>query len=343
MSIPKFIIGRLGLAVFVLLGLSILIFLIARVIPGDPARMALGPRAPEYALENLRKEMNLDKPVYIQYYLWLSDFFTKGYLGKSLITRRPVEQDIIEFLPATLEMVILAAIFLAGMGIGLGILSAQYRNSFTDAIFRVIAYLGIATPSFVWLIIFILLFGYLMPIFPVLGRLTPGVSPPPRITGMYILDGLLTGNLRASWDTFLHLVLPSIALAMGGMSQAARIIRSGIVDNINKDYTALYKAYGFTARLIFSKYLLKTSLIPAVSIMGLDIAALFANAFVIEKVINFPGLSNYGMNAILNKDLNAIVGTIMVLGITFASVTIIIDIIVAYLDPRIRLITKESS
>ena len=342
MNLGPFILRRLALAVLVLFGLSMLIFVIARVIPGDPARMALGPRAPEYAIESLRKQMNLDKPIYEQYYFWLRDFVTKGDLGFSLLTRRPVMEDIKEFLPATLELVIVSAIFMATFGILLGVLAARFRDTWIDSLFRVIAYLGIATPSFVWLVLFILLFGYVWPILPAVGRVSKGIPLPPHITGMVTLDALLTGNWRTFWDTFLHLIMPGIALAMGGLSQAARITRSSMTDHMDKEYITLLTAYGVPGKIIFMKYLLKNSLIPTVSILALDIAALFANAFIVEMVVSYPGLSNYGMKAILNKDLNAIVGVIMVLGIIYTSVTIIIDIIVAYLDPRIRLVKRAS-
>jgi len=342
MNMVFFILRRLALAILVLFGLSILIFIIARVIPGDPARMALGPRAPEYAIENLRKQMYLDKPIYEQYYIWVKNFLTKGDLGISLLTRRPVQEDIKEFFPATLELVIVSGIFMAVTGILLGVVSARYRESWVDSFTRVLAYFGIATPSFVWLVLFILLFGYVWPILPTVGRLSRGIMPPPHITGMFTIDSILTGNWRTFWDALLHLIMPAIALAMGGLSQAARITRSSMADHMDKDYVTLLRAFGVPNRSIFMKYLLKFSLIPTISILPLDIAALFANGFIAETVVNYPGLSRYGMSAILNKDLNAIVGVIIVLGAIYTLVTILIDIIVAYLDPRVRLIRRAA-
>ncbi|MGB9792310.1 MAG: ABC transporter permease [Thermacetogeniaceae bacterium] len=327
---------RIGLSIFVLFGLSILIFIISRVVPGDPARLALGPRAPEWAVQKLRQEMHLDKPLYTQYILWL-DGVIHGDLGKSLVTRRPVTTDIKEFLPATLEIVILSAVILVLGGIFLGIISAKFTNTWLDGLIRIISYLGIVSPAFVWAIIFVLLFGYNIPIFPTMGRLSPGVTPPPTITGMYTVDSLLTGNFGTFVDAFKHLVLPAIALAMGGMAQAARITRASMLDNMGKDYIAAEKAYGIPERIIFVKYLLKPSLIPTVSVASLDIAALFGNAFLVELIFNYPGFSRYGITAMLNKDLNAIAGVIMILGIIFVTINIIIDFIVAYLDPRIGL------
>ncbi len=334
-----YLIRRLALGILVLLGLSIMVFLLARVVPGDPARMALGPRAPQYALDNLRAEMNLDKPLHEQYVLWLGGVL-QGNLGTSLISRRPVQEDIAEYFPATLEMVMLAGFFMAVGGIFLGILSARNANSWLDSLVRLLAYMGIVTPAFVWAILLILLLGYTIPIFPFQGRISPGITLPPTITGLLTFDSLVTGNFKAFWDSFKHLVLPAIACSMGGLAQAARITRSSMIDNMGKDYVAAERAAGLPRRVIFLKYLLRPSLIPTVSILALDIASLFGMAFVVELVFNFPGLSRYGMNAILQKDLNTISGVLMVFGSIFVGVTILIDIIVAFLDPRIRLTAR---
>jgi len=328
---------RVGLSLFVLLGLSILIFLIARVVPGDPARLALGPRAPDWAVENLRTEMHLDEPVHVQYALWVNGII-HGDLGKSLVTRRPVTADIAEFLPATFEIVVLSALVMVAGGITLGVLSAKYSHTWLDSVIRVVSYLGIVTPAFVWAIIFMLIFGYLIPLFPTTGRISPGLLAPGTITGMYTIDALLAGRPDVAWDAFIHLVLPAVALAMGGLAQAARITRASMTDNMGKDYIAAATAYGVPEGRILRKYLLKPSLIPTVSVMALDIAALFGNAFLVELIFNYPGLSRYGIQAMLNKDLNAISAVIMVLGLVFVTVNIIIDLIVARLDPRISLV-----
>ncbi len=333
MSTREYLLRRIVQSFFVLLGLSFLIFVIGRVVPGDPARLALGPRAPEWAVQNLREQMHLDRPLLVQYGMWLRGL-TRGDLGMSLLTRRPVTEDIMEFLPATLEIVLISAIILAVFGIALGILSAKYADTWLDSIIRVFSYLGIVTPSFVWAIIFLLAFGYRAQVLPTAGRISAHLSAPPTITGMYVLDGLLSGNFEVAWDCLSHLILPSVALAMGGLSQAARITRSSMTDNVNKEYILAATAYGVPDRRVFSKHLLKPSLIPTVSVMALDIAMLFANAFLVELLFNYPGLSRYGTQAMLNKDLNAISAVIMVLGLVFVIVNIAIDFIVVRLDPR---------
>jgi len=340
MRLGPFILRRLAISIFVLLGLSILIFLIARIVPGDPARMALGPRAPVDVVERLRQQMHLDRPLLQQYGLWLWEV-AHGNLGDSLVTRRPVRQDIREFFPATLELVGLTALFIIVAGISLGVISARYSNTWFDNVVRLFSYLGIVTPAFAWAVILMLLFGFVWHIFPTYGRLTEGVIPPSTITGMYTIDSLLNGRFDLFWDAFVHLILPAIALALPPMSQAARITRSSMADNQNKDCIASMIAYGVPNRVVTGKYLLKPSLISPITVMALDIAATFGYAFMVEKIFGFPGLARYGIQVMLNKDVNAIVGVVMVLGIVFITLNIVVDIIVAYLDPRIRLMGRS--
>jgi len=331
----SYVARRLGHSVYTLLGLSILIFVIARVLPGDPARMAVGPRAPDWVVQNLRHELNLDKPLHIQYYLWLKSAL-HGDLGTSLITRRPVMEDIKEFLPATLEVIALAAIVELVGAIALGALAAWYSGSWFDSLIRFVAYLGVVTPAFVWAIIFQLFLCHLWPVFPAVGRLSPGFTPPPPVTGFMTVDYLLAGNMAGFWDALWHLVLPAFSLSLGGLAQAARITRVSMADNLQADYVSAQTAAGIPPRLVVFKYVLRPSLIPTVSIIALDVAAMIANAFLVELIFNFPGISRYGTNAMLHKDLNAIVAVIVVLGATFAIANMIVDLLVAWLDPRIR-------
>jgi len=248
----SFLLNRLVWSVFVLFGLSLLIFFVARVIPGDPVRMALGPRAPQWAVDNLVKQLHLDEPLYVQYWLWLKGVL-HGDLGVSLVTRRPVFTDIKEFFPATIEIILLAAIIETVGGILLGALSARYSGSWFDSFVRLVAYLGVVTPAFVWAIIFMLVFGYLWPILPILGRIDAGIAVPAAKTGFMTIDSLLAGNYEAFKNAFMHLILPSFALAMGGMAQAARITRTSMSENLSKDYVGSEMAAGIPMRLVILK------------------------------------------------------------------------------------------
>lgn len=335
MKLSSFVLRRFLLSFFVLIGLSIFIFILARVVPGDPARLALGPRAPVEVVEQLRKELYLDKSLPAQYFIWLKNTL-HGDFGRSLVSRRLVSEDIKEYFPATLELVSFSAIFVIFFAILFGTLAAKNKDKWIDNLIRVFSYVGVSIPAFILAIFFIVIFGYIWPILPVVGRLSPQFNIP-RVTGFMIFDSLLAGNLNAAWDAFIHLILPAVALSLGATFQEARITRSSMVDNLNKDFISAERAYGIPEKIIMFKYLLRPSLIPTVSVMGMDIAALVGYSFLIELIFNWPGLSRYGMNAILYKDLNAISTTVLIIGIAFSIANIVVDIIVAFLNPSIRL------
>jgi len=336
MSISSFILKRIFLSIFVIFGLSILIFIIARVAPGDPARMSLGPRAPEEVVQRLREEMHLDKNLVTQYFYWIKGVLS-GNFGRSLSTERDVILDIKDYLPATLEIALFSGVLMVIFGILLGTIAAQYKNTWIDGMIRLLSYFGVAIPGFVLAVFFILIFGHFWPILPVMGRLSPGIVAPDTITGLFTVDSLIQGNYVAFWDALKHITLPSIALVLGRIFQDARITRSSMIDNMSRDFLAAERGYGIPERVIMFKYLLKLSLIPTVAMMGIEFATLLSKAFLVEMIFNWPGISRYGIHAMLEKDLNAISAVIITFGIILTLMNIIVDIVVAYLDPRVRL------
>jgi peptide/nickel transport system permease protein len=285
--------------------------------------------------------MHLNDTLIVQYGYWLRDAI-RGDFGLSLVTQRPVTTDILITFPASLELVLVSGLMSAVGGIGLGILSARYKDSWVDSIVRLFSYMGIVTPSFVFASLFILLFGWVLKWFPIIGRISENVIAPPVVTGLITIDSLLAGQFGVFLDALKHLALPALALAMGSIAQEARITRSTMADNLNKDYIAAARALGIPERIVMGRFLLKPSLIPTVSILGLDIASTFSIAFLVELIFNWPGLARYGMQAMLHKDLNSISAVILVLGAVFILVNITVDIIVAQLDPRIRLSAARS-
>jgi peptide/nickel transport system permease protein len=246
-----------------------------------------------------------------------------------------VADDIKEFFPASLELALFSLTITASLGIGLGTLSARHKDKLVDNVVRVFSYLGVVTPSFVFAILFLLLFGFVLNWLPTLGRLSEGITRPPAVTGFMTVDSLLNGDLEAFVDAVRH-------LAMGSMAQEARITRASMCENLTKDYIAAGRALGIPEKTITGRFLLKPSLIATISILGLDFAGGLSNAFLVELIFVWPGLSRYGMNAILRKDLNAISAVILVLGVVFIMVNITVDLIVSKLDPRIGLRSSRS-
>ncbi len=341
MSTLNFLARRIIYSVFVLLGLSVVIFVIARILPGDPARMAVGARAPQWVVDRIREHMHLNDPIIAQYGYWLADA-VHGDFGLSLVTQRPVTADIQEFFPASLELVLLSGMMAAVGGITLGTISARYKDTWVDNVVRLFSYLGIVTPSFIFAIFFVLIFGWSLKLFPIIGRLSEQTPIPPLVTGLVTIDALLAGQFSTFFDALKHLILPALSLAMASIAQEARITRSTMADNLSKDYIASERALGISERVVTGRFLLKPSLIPTVSILGLDIASTFSIAFLVELIFNWPGIARYGMQSMLHKDLNSISAVILVLGAVFVIVNIFVDLIVAQLDPRIRLSAGRS-
>ena len=337
----RLLLNRLGISLIVLVGVSMLIFAIARIIPGDPARIALGPNANAEQIAKLRAEMHLDASLPVQYGHFVIDVL-RGDLGTSLYTNRPVTQDIAQFLPATLELVFLAGFIMVAVGLPLGILAARYRGRWQDHLVRVIALLTVSAPAFVWAVILMLLFAFYLPLFPIAGRISD-IYDIERTTGFLTIDTLLAGNWTAFGSAVHHLILPAIALSLSGIGQAARLTRANMVETYDKPYIEMAQAYGFFPSRIARSYAFKPSLIPSLTIIGLDFAAMLGNAFLVEAVFAWPGLSRYGVAVILRKDLNAIMGTVLIIAITFLIVNIIVDLMIAFLNPRIRYSTRGTS
>lgn len=327
-------------SILVLVGLSVLIFIIARILPGDPARLALGPFASQEMVARLRHQMGMDQPLHLQYVAYVRGIF-HGDLGLSFQTRRGVSLDIAHYLPATFELVLVAIIWVLIIGVPFGILAGRYKDSWLDNISRVVAFVGVAVPPFVVGLIGQLIFSYGLGVLPTTGRLSLLTPMPPARTGLLILDSLIAGNFSAFGDALIHILLPSLAIAMTGIGQITRLTRGSVSDVLGKDYIEAARAFGIPNRYVTFKYMLKPSFIPPLTILGLTFASELGNAFLVEQVFSWPGMAKYGIQAILRKDFNAIMGVILIIGLAFVAVNFIVDVLAGYVDPRIR-IQEES-
>ncbi len=339
MSFGNYLVRRLAASLIVLVGVSILIFGIARVIPGDPARIALGPTATPEMVEQLRERLHLNEALPIQYWEFVKGV-AEGDLGTSLYTNRAVTTDLSQFFFATFELVLAAAFLMIVIGVPLGVLAARYRDGPIDNISRVISLLGVVTPSFVWAIFLMLLFAFVLEILPTAGRLSEIAVVPPSVTGMMLIDSILAGEWATLWDAFLHIILPATALSLSGIGQAARLTRANVAEVYSSQYIEMARAYAYSERSIAMKYALRPAMIPTLTILGLDFAAMLGNAFLVEAVFAWPGMARYGVQTILHKDINGIVGTVLVIATFFLIVNMFIDVVVSYLNPRIRLAAR---
>ena len=332
----SYLLRRALTLLFVLLGLAILIFIIARIVPGDPARIALGPLATSVQVAELREEMGLNASFPVQLWSYLSGL-VQGDLGKSLLTSRPVMDDIRGALPATFELVLVTIILQIVVSIPLGVMAAIYRNTWVDNVLRVISLIGVVTPGFVLAIILQLTAAHYLGFLPVTGRLDGGIDFDANITGLLLVDGTLKGRFDVVIDAIRHLFLPAIALSAAGIGQVMRITRTAMIEVASRDFVEATRAYGIPEKIVTFRYMLRVASVAPLTILGLEFASLIGNAFIVEFVFSWPGIASYGVRTILQKDLNAVIGVVLVSGVFFVVANLTIDLLLGLLDPRHRL------
>lgn len=335
MSYRRHLAVRLLGTIPVLFGLLLLIFFIARIIPGDPVRAALGPGATEAQVESLSRRLGLDKPLFIQFWNYIVGIFTRGDLGLSLETRSSVTAILIQRFPASFELVTFALLIAIIIGVPLGIMAATHKNKLLDHLSRLFSIFGVATPRF-WLAIMLqIYFAYYLGILPIIGRADYAVAPT-HITGLYLLDSILTLNLTAFLSSFMHILLPAFTLSVGPLAQITRMVRSGMIEQNRKGYVLMCRANGLPKNLIVYKYMLKNAFTSTLSVIGLMYGYILGGAFIVENVFSWPGIASAGVKAVLAKDFNVIIGVTLVLGLWYVAINFVVDMLHSYIDPRIR-------
>lgn len=336
MEFAIFLLKRVLWSLLVLVGLSVVIFLIARVVPGDPARMALGPTATQEQVADLRHKLGLDRALIAQYGLFVVAL-AHGDLGISLLTERPVTDDIRQSFAATFELVVTTVLLAILIGVPLGVVAARWKDRWPDNLARLVAILCAVTPSFFLALLLQILAGYVLHVLPTTGRLTHDIDFVPNITGLLVVDSILRGQLNVTIDALRHLLLPATALAAATMGQMVRITRASMLDVANQDYIETGRAFGVPEWIIVLKYTLRPSFVAPLTILGLEFASMMGNAFVVELIFSWPGMAAYGIRTILQKDLNAVMGVVMISGVFFVGINLVIDVLVGLVDPRIRI------
>lgn len=317
-----------------LFAVSIIIFLLVRFIPGDPARTMAGEHASKEILDEMRKKWGLDKPVWEQYIIWLK-YAIRGDFGRSILTHESVLTEILQRFPNTLELSIFAMIFATAIGITMGIISAIKRYTLFDYVAMFIALFGVSMPIFWLAIMLVLLFSIKLNLLPTGGRLSVLYSIKP-ITHLYLIDSLITFNLGAFFDALKHLILPSIALGTIPMAFIARITRSSMLNVISQDYIRTARAKGLSERTVIMKHALRNALIPILTSAGTEFAMLMGGAVLTETIFYWPGLGTYIVQAVNARDYPAIQGAVIFVAFVVAVVNLIVDVLYAYIDPRIH-------
>ena len=335
MNIRFYILRRVALIIPTLIGLSILTFAIARIVPGDPVGLAAGPRATEEIKEALRREFGLDQPLPVQYVDYISGLF-QGDWGQSLYTRREVLGDLRAFWPATLELTTAAVIIATLLGVPAGVISAMYRNRLPDHVARVLSLFFVSFPSFWLAMIFQTWFARDLGLFPIGKRLPVLVAPPPATTGLFLVDSLIQLDFETFVVSLRHLFIPALVLSFGAFASITRITRASMVEALEKDFVRMERAIGIPYRVIIYKYVLRNALIATITVISLNFGWLMAGAILIETIFDWPGLGLYAVHASLSLDFQPIMGIAVLYGIIFSVVNILTDIVYGILDPRIR-------
>ena len=355
----RFIIRRLLLSIPVLFGVVLLVFVLARVIPGDPCVATYGEKATEEVCAAFNARYGLDKPITEQFVTYLGALLT-GDLGFSVKFGRPVADVLLERLPVTVELTIMALVFASVFGLILGLASAMRRNSFADVGTMVIANFGVSIPVFVLGLLLAFVFAVLLKdtpfVLPPSGRLTPGVSVvplavlwgledltgPPRlildfISRMYILNGLLTANWQLFTDAFRHLILPAIAVGTIPLAIIARMTRSSLLEVLGLDFVRTARAKGVKERSVVLRHGLRNAMLPVVTVIGLSLGALLSGAVLTETIFSLTGMGQTLFESINGRDYSVIQGATIVVAVIYVVVNLVVDVSYAFLDPRIRL------
>jgi peptide/nickel transport system permease protein len=333
----EFIVRRLLLLIPVLIGVTIITFVISHVIPADPAiAFAGGPKAQPETIERIREELHLNEPLYIQYFYYLNDLIHLN-LGKSYLESRPVTDALSQYFPATFELTIIAMLISIPLGIVGGIISAIRRNKLSDQITRFIAIIGYSLPIFWLALMFQYLFAYQFPILPLEGRLAIGLSAPQSITGLYILDSILTGNLETLGSSLYHIIMPAFTLGFATLALILRMTRSSMLEVMGMDYIRTARAKGLSKEKVIYKHALRNALIPTVTVSGLQFGALLGGAVLTESIYNWPGMGRFAANAVLGLDFNSVMGFTLVVAIIYVIANLIVDLLYAVIDPRVKL------
>ncbi len=331
-----FTIRRFFSLILVLIGISLLTFMLSRAIPTDVARLIAGPRASAEGVETVRRLYGLDLPLTQQYWNYMKGLARLDF-GKSYITSRAVSTDISEFLIATLELTLSALIFALIGGIAIGISSAIWENRFIDHLGRLIAIIGLSMPAFWLALLGQLVFYQKFDILPFGGRISDGVILPPRITGMLTIDSLVAGRFDIFKDAFLHLILPTIIVGLEPLAVFARVMRNSLIEVLREQYIITARAKGLIERLVVWRHAIRNALLPVVTMIGLEIGWLLGGSVLVETVLSWPGVGRYAAKAISAFDYNPVMGITLVMAFIFIFVNYIVDLLYAFLDPRIRL------
>lgn len=330
-----YLLKRLALLVPVLLGLSLLTFALSHLVPGDPAILAAGQGATREQVELIRREFALDRPVLEQYVRYMAGLL-RGDWGRSVLSRRPVLEDLRIYLPATLELALVAMALATVTGLPLGVASAVRRDGWVDHAARLIALLGVSVPRFFLALLLQLGLSLALNLLPVGGRYDTTLAPPPAVTGFLLADSLLALDPHALGITLRHMALPAVALSLSPLAVITRIVRGSTIEVLEREYVLTARAMGLREATVLTRHVLKNALISTVTMMGLSFGFLLSGTILVEAVFDWPGIGLYAVKSATTLDFAPIMGVTLLVGLLFTLTNLLVDVLYGVLDPRIR-------
>jgi dipeptide transport system permease protein len=328
------LIKRLLMAIPTLLGVAIVVFVLLRVVPGDPIAMMIPPGAREADIARLRALYGLDLPILVQLGHWLIDLASFRF-GTSISLRQPVLELILGRMPATLELALAAMVLATGLGILLGVSATYWRGRWPETLVDGIAGLAMAIPDFLWGLLFILGLGVLVPVLPISGRLDPRLETSFQ-TQFYLAESVLRGEFALTRSLLAHLVLPVVALALPLTAAVARILKSALKEAMSQDYVLMARARGFSTARIIWREAFRNALVPTVTLSGVQFTFLLGGTVLVERIFSYPGIGNMAIGAVIDRDLPLIQGVVLTFAVLFIAINLLVDMTYALLNPRLR-------
>ncbi len=328
---------RLVVAVPSLIGVVIVTFLLTRALPGDPAAYFAGPAATKEAIEQIRVKLGLDKPLIVQFGHYVSDL-ARGELGNSLGTGQPVSTEIRTRLPASAELTLLGLLLSVSIAVPLGIIAATRPGSLVDHACRVVATAGVSLPVFFTGLILVYVFYYLLGWAPApLGRLDIFFSPPPHVTGFYLIDSAIAGDWEVFRASVKQLVLPALTLGIFSLAPIARMTRASMLAVLASDFVRTARASGLTPFTVIVTYAFRNAMLPVVTTLGMVFSFLLGANVLVEKVFAWPGIGSYAVEALIASDFAPVQGFVLTMAVMYVAINLLIDILYGLIDPRVRI------
>jgi len=330
-----FVLRRVALTGLMLFGLVCITFTVSNVAPSDPAALAAGPDATRDMVETIRREYGLDRPLHEQFLRYVSDL-VQGELGRSIITTRPVAQDLARYFPATLELVLLSMALGVVVGVPMGMVSAVLKDRPVDHATRFLAVSLVALPAFWFGILLQLLFSVQLEWLPTSGRLDVATPPPPAVSGMYLLDSALAGRWSTFRDALAHAVLPALVLSFPCLASILRVNRAEMIEVLSADYVTAARAHGVSPLRVVCVHALRNAMLPTLAIIGLRWGWMLGSTVLVETVFDWPGIGLYAVSSAIAGDFKPVMGVTLLIGLNFMLVNLVVDLLYGVLDPRLR-------